>query len=440
LNPYNGFQARNFIVSVLADKNISISDYGSYYDYTTAASSQYKADVEYAFYNDTTDGSIYDVGEVLTNTLISCQYQGKNCNASNFYSFHDYEYGNCFRFNGLDPSTNYSDYSYTQASSLYQTRKPGDQYGLVVELYAGDQYNQSQFVTSTGFKVLVHNQTVIPFPAEEGILAAVGQQTNVAIYRRFVNHLGQPYSNCIDTLSQSSSSANQILGIMYQQLQSGQILTYQQSYCLKVCYFMYSTNLCSCFDLSLLFLNVTTTQHPCESVDDVNCLNEAETKFYSSDVSDNCLVDCPIECSDVEYDLTVSNAAYPNYWYAQLFNESNRTFSLNTRFYNTSDIKAALIQSTTLLLKIYYDSLYFDVITETPAMTFDTLLAGIGGNLGLFTGSSLLTFIEIFELIVSAMIIFYSHKKLAERSNRQQPKIQQQQQQTSSISHEQNYA
>jgi amiloride-sensitive sodium channel subunit beta len=376
LNPYNGVYARSYIQYVLEYKNISIQNYKSYYHYTEAASSQYKADIEEFYYESPPYSNIYELGEYLSSMLISCQYQGKNCDASNFYAFHDYEYGNCFRFNGLDASTDYLDYNYTKASSLYQSRKPGSQNGLILELYAGDPNTQSQFITSTGFKVLVHNQTVIPFPAEEGILASVGQQTNVAITRRFVNRLSQPYSDCIDTLTQESSNANPILQIMYEQLQSSKIMTYQQSYCLKVCYFQYSTDLCGCFDFSLYFLNVTTSQQPCETVESVNCLNEAETKFYSSEVSDKCLAECPTECSTVDYDITVSVANYPSVWYAQLLNESNRTFELNTKIYNTDNISLALIQSTTLLLNIYYDSLYFDVITETPAITFDKLLAG----------------------------------------------------------------
>ena len=41
-----------------------------------------------------------------------------------------------------------------------------------------------------------------------------------------------------------------------------------------------------------------------------------------------------------------------------------------------------LIAQTTAMVNIFYGSLQYEVVTETPVLTFDILLSNIGGNLG----------------------------------------------------------
>ncbi|XP_037778101.1 acid-sensing ion channel 1B-like [Penaeus monodon] len=43
--------------------------------------------------------------------------------------------------------------------------------------------------------------------------------------------------------------------------------------------------------------------------------------------------------------------------------------------------------------------MYYDVIEETPAYTWDTLLSNIGGSLGLFIGVSLVSILEVLEFL-----------------------------------------
>ena len=52
------------------------------------------------------------------------------------------------------------------------------------------------------------------------------------------------------------------------------------------------------------------------------------------------------------------------------------------------------LKKTTLKLNIYYESLVFTHVSETPAFSIDSLISFLGGSLGLFLGMSLLTIIE----------------------------------------------
>lgn len=63
------------------------------------------------------------------------------------------------------------------------------------------------------------------------------------------------------------------------------------------------------------------------------------------------------------------------------------------------------------MLNVFYDTMSYSIIQESPSLTSDTLIANIGGNLGLFTGASMLSVIELVELILAVIFIVYTYKK-----------------------------
>ena len=71
----------------------------------------------------------------------------------------------------------------------------------------------------------------------------------------------------------------------------------------------------------------------------------------------------------------------------------------------------SLIKSTTAMVNIFYDSMSYTLIQESPALSFDTLLSNIGGNVGLFTGASILTSIELIELLLAVFILLLKSKR-----------------------------
>jgi hypothetical protein len=84
----------------------------------------------------------------------------------------------------------------------------------------------------------------------------------------------------------------------------------------------------------------------------------------------------------LQYELQASQAQFPNQWYTDEFGIDKE-------------------EESPLAVNIFYETMEYQVITETPQFTFDYLVANIGGYLSLFTGMSFLTFIEFFELIAS---------------------------------------
>ncbi|XP_035233772.1 amiloride-sensitive sodium channel subunit gamma-like [Stegodyphus dumicola] len=54
-------------------------------------------------------------------------------------------------------------------------------------------------------------------------------------------------------------------------------------------------------------------------------------------------------------------------------------------------------------LLVFYKTLTITNMTETSIYSWEFLVANIGGNLGLFLGLSLITFVEIIEFIVDVL-------------------------------------
>lgn len=52
-----------------------------------------------------------------------------------------------------------------------------------------------------------------------------------------------------------------------------------------------------------------------------------------------------------------------------------------------------------MAVDIYYDSKEFTQIIQKPLLTYDLLLANLGGQLGLFLGLDVLSFVEVFEFV-----------------------------------------
>ena len=59
-----------------------------------------------------------------------------------------------------------------------------------------------------------------------------------------------------------------------------------------------------------------------------------------------------------------------------------------------------------LLVNIYYSDISYNYISESPYWTWTSLFSNFGGQLGLFIGMSVLSFIEFIDLIFQLIFAF----------------------------------
>ncbi|GFN95908.1 amiloride-sensitive sodium channel, partial [Plakobranchus ocellatus] len=107
----------------------------------------------------------------------------------------------------------------------------------------------------------------------------------------------------------------------------------------------------------------------------------------------DCIKQCPPACEKSSFSTTVSSAPWPTSDYRQTLLRQHGLDQNVTQLLESGE-------RSFLKLEIYYDSLILDKIVDQPAFTCNKPLSDIGGQLGLLLGFSILTAIEILELVV----------------------------------------
>ncbi|RNA26752.1 amiloride-sensitive sodium channel subunit beta [Brachionus plicatilis] len=398
LNAYDGKIAREDMNRILTEKNISLESYEPI-DFVDIAADYFKS----TFQTESLKGQfdLYYNGFFLSQMLISCRYQGVKCEEKDFEHFHDYHYGNCYRFNG-------------DKNNVIKSKKSGWRNGLRLELYIGDLDLQQQYTYKAGMRLIIHNQSDIPFTNENGIDVSVGSQTNIAISRTMIKRKTYPYSNCIENhRSEKNLKRNSLLQIITERYPN--MTKYSQNYCLKVCLQEYFMKRCECFSLSLPRPdNSSVNLTGCETIDQLLCIHFEENVFFNGTEIEKCYKNCPNECFQVTYNTQVSTAKYPSKWYTSILNNS----TIFSGFFSLKNSTFTELQQTILMINVYYEQMYYNLIEEYPELKADALFANVGGILGLFLGISVMSLIEMSEIffyliyLIFKRYVFFSIKKV----------------------------
>ncbi len=169
----------------------------------------------------------------LNESLISCSINLETCSISDFVWTFDPLYGNCYSLNtGFNSSGNSID--------LIKINKAGNLHGLRLELFIGDPKNIPKFIQTSGYHVIINNQTYgITF--NEGYDISPGVETNLAINRLYESTKPKPYSECID-LNSIDSFDSYFYRVMFDSNK-----TYRQTGCLNLCYQQLVIQTCNCY-------------------------------------------------------------------------------------------------------------------------------------------------------------------------------------------------
>ncbi|CAF0905049.1 unnamed protein product [Brachionus calyciflorus] len=331
------------------------------------------------------DSALYDSGFKIEDLIKSCKFNGKACDYSDFYRYHNWYHGNCYRFNGGLNSNE-------TTIPLKNSSKAGWRNGLQLELYAGIDLSLTY---RTGFRIVIHNQSEEIFPEEDGINVPAKTETNIGIYRTFIKRLSSPYNE----LNEKSPN-NEIIQIILKEFNRTK---YSQKFCQKICLQKYIYEKCKCMDLSLPPLTKQINKNLTGCLEtDFDCRDEAEIEFFNSNLVDKCNSFCPLECTETIFSTEISSTSFPTEWYLENFIRKIEAQENNS---NASD------ESSMLLVNIFYNDLIYTIIEESPEVTPEFLLGQIGGYLGLFIGISVLSCMENVELVILFILHYYEKRK-----------------------------
>ena len=326
----------------------------------------------------------------LDDLLLTCYFDTNKCNTNEFQPVVDKMYGLCYKFNSGYNSAG-------EKVGIKTVKHSGKSFGLHLTLFAGLNQELKKYYFDSGFLIRIDNSSY-SVSNYDGIGIKNGVETDIVIKDRIYSfRLPKPYSDCdFDLISFNTYSSMQ-----YKKILNSNNTQYKREYCLDLCLQEYIISKCNCT------INGYLSAH----FFDVPCLNEESIKcFYSqsfnilknNNKTQSCYSECPIECNETDFITQISQINMISDLFLNMYLN-------NTKFKST--FPNGIVTSKTLndnlaRVNIYYEKLSYTVITESPAMSFVSLCSSIGGTLSLFLGVSVLSIVEVIELLIEVILIY----------------------------------
>lgn len=341
----------------------------------------------FKFNNSLKESHSYTIDQML----IECSFNVLPCNKEDFEHYISPIFGNCYKFNS---GKNMDGKSMSKRISSMT----GPKYGLHLELFVGYP-NIYNFFRSSGAILFIHNSTHHPDETSEGMSLPTGFETDISIKESFYYRLAEPFSKCVTNLE----SLNSYDSIFYQETVR-HFGRYSQKYCTQLCFHDHLIKKCDCHDKMLPYFG---SIRGCLAEEIFNCTISAIAEYQNnSNMPSNCLNGCPQECEPISFERKISQSDFPTLFYADLLIRRQKKYPRYSNFSSFTDIKNTLVS-----VNIFYEDLGYTVIKDVPAKTLEQLVSELGGILGLCIGCSLLSLLEILQLLIELTTSLLSVKK-----------------------------
>ena len=168
---------------------------------------------------------------------------------------------------------------------------------------------------------------------------------------------------------------------------------------------------CNCTDSS--FLSLFTNVRQSKTNDEINCAFTVYNQRFLSEtfIKEFCMPHCPLECNRTEYRASASTLKLLGDDFLDYIKENKNLAS----DFKKTPLNANTAANSVVKVNIFYDSMSYTLSTESAKMDIVSLLASIGGNLGLFLGVSVFSLCELIEVAIEIFFVI-SHPLTTESS------------------------
>ena len=325
--------------------------------------------------------------------IISCTFQGKTCNASDFQFVETFMLNlNCYRFNsGYDANG--------RQVPLKRVNSIGDvKYNsLSMELFAGQAFSTKK--PFRGFDVYVdfsggasYNSIIKTISLSPGVGLSIAVKRYVSTQ---FNQWPYEYSEC--TVNADNSLIRPLEDTSFVEATIRLNSSYTRDACLYLCSQLVIAEACNCTNYYMDGLKLDNYEY-CLTVAQTTCVNKVYVAItFGGLASRKCYEKCPLECHKKFYNIFLSGYNYPTQQYADQVLSKNE--KLVDAYSNLYDFTHNLVNNAVQFM-VYYDSLSYTSSVESPKITLENLIGMIGGHLNVFLGISLLSFIELFDFLL----------------------------------------
>lgn len=330
----------------------------------------------------------------LRETILSVTFEQNGLNIEEYFDiFHDPIYNKCFRFNSG------KNINGTSVPVLKSTQS-GSIFGVTIEIsiIPSDGYDYSAILVN------FHNKSSPPFDLQhQGYWLNTGSSTSFRLDRVFYQNLDKPFSGCLKNVRDftlNKTLVNLILGLN---------MTYSQQECFILCVYMKTLeeSNCHCNSTILEFrgkcMQIWFNQN--EKNEANECNYNYALDFITNRLRDGCLEYCPLECDSTELLISSQTVPFPE---SGLIKNKTRAYEIFPQEIESYE----QIKRNYLRINANYNGLKYTVISQIAKTELFSCISSIGGIFSLFFGISLISFIEIFEIIFEVLVLFISNAKV----------------------------
>ena len=357
--------------------------------------------LDFLNFDTTTSIKIIDEQQAQFPTISFCSYPKTNASLSDtilrlkydavdiydvgrfMEEFNDDYYGRCFRFNS-------GKNVYNEQIDILSSEVAGFENGFNLNVYLSvpPKYDFIEMI------FFIYNHSLPPLNLyNAGYWLKTGSWNYFEIERMFSENLDGPYSSCLKDVSLFSLNKTLIDYIL-----KSQNRIYSQKDCFDMCAFMFTMSESDCKCDS----NLDTFYTQCYiNALKRNCTREYLKYFRRNLQMSKCLDYCPLECNTMNYAINTYNEQVPtNGQIAQKDNTTNDTGGQFRKFKTYEEVNRNFLG-----VRVYYKSLKYTIMTQSPKIEVYNFVANIGGIWSLCLGISFLSLIEIVEIILEIVYI-----------------------------------
>ncbi|KAM6469236.1 epithelial sodium channel subunit alpha isoform 1-T3 [Liasis olivaceus] len=304
----------------------------------------------------------------FTSFIYACRFNELTCNKANYTHFHHPIYGNCYTFND-------------NSSTLWMSSLPGINNGLSLVV----RTQQNDFIpllsTVTGARIMVHNQNEPAFMDEGGFNVRPGIETSISMRKETTQRLGGTYSGCTEDGSD----------VPVKNLFSSH---YTEQVCIRSCFQNSMVEQCGCghyfYPLPPGAVYCDYTKHVAWGY----CYYKLQAEFKADHLG--CFTKCRKPCKVTEYQLSAGYSRWPSAvseaWVFHMLTLQNKYDVISKR-------------NGIAKVNIFFKEWNYKSNGESPAFTVVTLLSQLGNQWSLWFGSSVLSVVELAELILDFLVL-----------------------------------
>jgi hypothetical protein len=326
----------------------------------------------------------------ISDMIIFCDFSYEKCSYTDFSRVYMTDYGNCYRFNS---GFNLSDHKVP----IRNVKRGGFYSSLDLHLFLHEDNRFPVNENYTGFRLNIENSSYIPSIFSNIIQIKPGTHTEIRLKKVIKSKLPAPYSDCQDNYP------NELLFS-----EKFSTIPYKEEYCVFMCLQKKTTERCNCYDVWYPFYDERF--EPCLNESQSSCSDNLFYEMYEQNHIAFCSNICKMECTSISYDISSSYADFPSRKYYESIKE-NELVKKNFADEGIQNFTFEDLKSKIVSLRIYFSELSYTLISENEKMNIVDLLSNIGGTMGLFLGISLLSFVEMVELVIESCFIYFKYKR-----------------------------